>query len=83
MVLQERPQEVLGKLLTIAIAVSFVWALGSHLHVAGQQTVMLPFNWVAELAILKNIVPSRLIMFTSLAIAIGIAKWLSEGGQAW
>lgn len=73
-------RSVLGRLLAIAIAVSFVWALGSHLHVAGRQTVTLPFNWVSGLPILKNIVPSRLIMFTSLAIAIGIAKWLSEGG---
>ncbi len=71
---------ILGKLLMIAIVVSLTMALGAHLHVAGQETVALPFNWVKTLPIFDLIVPSRIVMFTTLAISIGIAAWLAKSG---
>lgn len=71
-------RSVLGRLLMIAIAVSLVMALGAHLHVAGQQTVALPFNWVKSLPIFDDIVPSRAVLFAVLAISIGVAAWLAR-----
>lgn len=77
-------QSVLARLLAILAAVSFVAALGSHLYIAGQQTVALPFNWVRHLPVLNNVVPSRIVLFTTLAVAIGVAVWLAlPAGRAW
>jgi hypothetical protein len=79
-----RRQSVLVRLLAILATVTFVAALGSHLHITGQQTVTLPFNWVRHLPIFDNIVPSRIVLFTTLAIAVGVAAWLAlPTGRAW
>jgi hypothetical protein len=70
-------RSVLARLLAIVAGVTFVIALGSHLHVAGQQTVTLPFNWVRHLPVFDNVLPSRIVLFTTLAIAVGVASWLA------
>jgi hypothetical protein len=75
---------VLGKLLAIAVGVSVVMALGTHLHVAGKETVALPFDLVKNVAVFDNMIPSRIVLFAVLAIAIGVAAWLAEtGGHAF
>ena len=76
----EGRRSVLGKLLAIAIAVSVPMALGAHLHVAGKETVSLPYNWVNEDPVFDAIVPSRIVLYATLAIAIGVAAWLARGG---
>jgi hypothetical protein len=77
-------KRLLGRLLLIVTVVSLIVALGSHLHVAGQQTVALPFNWVRNWPIFDDIVPSRAILFTSLAVSIGVAAWLAAPtGHTW
>lgn len=68
----------LARIVTVLAAITLLAALGSHLHVAGNQTVALPFNWVRHLPVLDNIVPSRIILFTALAISIGIAASLAS-----
>jgi hypothetical protein len=67
----------LARLLAIVAGVGFVAALGSHLHVGGHQTVALPFDLVRGLPVFDYIVPSRLVLFTTLAISIGVAAWLA------
>jgi hypothetical protein len=77
-------RSVLARLLAILAGASLVAALGSHLHIAGQQTVALPFNWVRHLPLFNNIVPSRIVLFTTLVIAIGVAAWLAmPAGRVW
>jgi hypothetical protein len=71
-------RSLLGKLLAITIAVSVVMALGSHLHIAGYQTITLPFNWLNSEPIFDNIIPSRIVLFAALAISIGVAAWLAQ-----
>jgi hypothetical protein len=71
-------RRLLARLLLTAVAVSLLGALGSHLHVAGIQTVTLPFNWVRHLPVFRLITPSRIAMYIALAVAIGIAAWLAE-----
>ncbi len=78
--LKDGHRRVLGRLLMIVVAVSLILALGSHLHVAGRETVSLPFNWIRNLPVFDDIVPSRIIMFTALAISIGVAAWLAKPG---
>jgi hypothetical protein len=68
----------LAAMLLVAVALSFLFALGSHLHVAGIQTITLPYDWIRNLPIVDYVTPSRLIMYTALAMSIGIADWLAE-----
>lgn len=63
--------------LTVA-TVAFVAALGAHMHVAGFQTVVLPFDLLKNAPIFNDLLPSRIAVFTSLAVAIGIAMWLAQ-----
>jgi hypothetical protein len=68
----------LARMLVIAAGLSLLAALGSHLHVAGASTTSLPFNWVRSLPIVRLITPARIVVYTSLAMAIGVAAWLAE-----
>jgi hypothetical protein len=68
----------LARMLLIAAGVSLLAALGSHLHVAGIRTATLPYNWVRNLPVISLITPTRIIMYTSLALAVGVAAWLAE-----
>jgi hypothetical protein len=72
------PRRFLARMLLIAAGVSLFAALGSHLHVAGIETLTLPYNWVRSLPVVRLITPSRIVMYTSLALAIGVAAWLAE-----
>jgi len=72
------PRRFLARMLLVAAMLSFVAALGSHLHVAGQQTIALPYNWIHSLPLVDYITPSRIIMYTTLAMAIGVADWLAN-----
>jgi hypothetical protein len=71
-------RRILTKLVLIVAALSFIAALGAHLHIAGRQTVALPFSWVKHLPIFNDLLPERIVVFTSLAVAIGIAVWLAR-----
>ncbi len=71
-------RSLLTRLALIVAALSFLAALGAHLHIAGKQTVTLPFDWLQHLPIMNDLLPSRIALFTSLAIAIGIAAWLAR-----
>jgi hypothetical protein len=68
----------LARMLLIAAGVSLLAALGSHLHVAGIQTATLPYNWFRNLPVVRLITPTRIVMYTSLALAVGVAAWLAE-----
>ena len=71
-------RRMLTRLVLIGAALSFVASLGSHLNIAGKKTVTLPFNWVEHLPVFNNLLPSRIALFTSLAVAIGISFWLAQ-----
>jgi hypothetical protein len=74
----------LGRMVIVAAALSFLFALGSHVHVAGMPTISLPYNWIRNLPLVDYITPSRLIMYTALAMSIGIADWLADpSGRRW
>jgi hypothetical protein len=68
----------LARILMLAAGVSFLAALGSHLHVAGIRTVGLPFDWVKTLPVFRLTTPSRIAVYTGLAFAVGVSVWLAE-----
>jgi hypothetical protein len=67
----------LARVSLMLVTVALLLALGSHLHVAGYQTMALPFDLVRRLPVFNDILPSRLILFVTLAVAVGIASWLA------
>lgn len=71
-------KRLLTKLTVIVAALSFILALGAHLHVAGRQTIELPGGWIQHWPIVDGIIPERLSVFTSLAVAVGIAAWVAR-----
>ncbi len=71
-------RRTLTRLVLIVAVLSFVAALGAHLHVAGEQTVPLPFDLVQHSTIFNDLLPSRIALFTSLAVSIGMAAWLAR-----
>lgn len=73
-------KNLLTKLAVIAAVVSFVLALGARLHIAGHETIALPGSWFQNLPIVNNIIPERISVFTSLAVAIGISAWVAQSG---
>ncbi len=79
--LKEERKRLRARLLLVAAATTFVVALGAHLHVAGYQTITLPLDWTKELPIFNDIIPSRIAMFTTLAVSIGFAAWLATPGR--
>ncbi|MGA2319525.1 MAG: hypothetical protein ABSG95_02125 [Solirubrobacteraceae bacterium] len=68
----------LARMVVIATVVSVLAALGSHFQVAGTQAFTLPYDWIKSIPVIKIITPSRIFVYTALAVAVGVAAWLSE-----
>jgi hypothetical protein len=66
-----------GKALTLMLAITIVMAMGPWLHVAGIETVILPWRLVRHLPLLNQALPIRLSLYTSLILAIVAAIWFS------
>ena len=67
------------KLLVAIVLVSALTSLGPILHVDGHQVSWSPGALLADLPVLANLLPARLIMFGDLAVAVMLALWLSPG----
>ncbi len=72
---------VLRRLVMLAAGLTFIFSLGSHLHVAGNTTMTMPFDWLRHLPIFNDLIPSRIVVFTFLAVTVGIAAWLAIPGR--
>jgi hypothetical protein len=68
------------RVLVGVIAVSYVLSLGTKLHIAGRATeIPLPWALLHPLPLADHVIPSRLLLFGLLSIAIALALWLAEG----
>lgn len=76
-----RPRRKLAIMVGVGTVVSLIGAFGSHLRIAGFQTIPLPFQWVNEVRGFNELANSRLVLFTGLAVSIGLAAWLSSPSQ--
>jgi hypothetical protein len=65
------------RLLLILTTLSTIVAFGSYLHVAGIQTIPMPFGLISNLPFFRGLVPSRFAVFTALGVAIVVACWLA------
>lgn len=74
-------RRTLSRTLMFVAGVGLIASLGSHLHIAGQKTVPLPYEWLRDLPLFDAIVPSRFALYVSLALSVGVAAWLAEPGR--
>ena len=71
-------RRLLAQLVGIVAVLSFVASLGAHLHVEGSSTIPLPYDLIRHLPVVRLLTPSRIAMYTALAVAVGVAAWLAE-----
>ena len=72
-----RWRTVAGKVLTLMLAITIVMGMGPWLHVAGIETIVLPWRLMKYLPLLNQALPIRISMYTSLILAIMAAIWFS------
>src|SRR3984893_4112490 len=72
-----RWRTVAGKVLTLMLAITIVMGMGPRLHVAGIETVVLPWRLMKHLPLLNQALPIRISLYTSLILAIEAAMWFS------
>jgi hypothetical protein len=66
-----------GKVLTLMLAITIVMGMGPWLHVAGTEVVVLPWRLVKHVPLLDQALPIRILLYTSLILAIVAAMWFS------
>jgi hypothetical protein len=71
-------QEAAVRILGIVLAALVICSLGTHLTIAGNSTIPLPWAVITKLPLLRYSLPSRTSLFTALAVALGLALWLSS-----
>jgi hypothetical protein len=71
-------RRLLARLAMIIAVFSFIAALGAHLHVEGTSVIPLPYDLIRHLPVVRLLTPSRIALYTLLAVAVGVAAWLSE-----
>jgi hypothetical protein len=69
-----------ARFLVAAFALAAVSSLGTSLRVEGHRVVTLPWAAVAAVPPFNNVLPVRLSLFTSLAVAAIFALWLRRTG---
>ncbi len=58
-------------------------ALGQSLVIDGHSTVDLPWRLVYDRGVIENVIPSRLFLFPSLAVAVMVALWTASTRGRW
>jgi hypothetical protein len=71
-------RRLLAQLVGIVAVLSFIASLGAHLHVEGASSIPLPYDLIRHLPVVRLLTPSRIAMYTALAVAVGVAAWLAE-----
>jgi hypothetical protein len=70
------------RFLFAALALSMFAALGTSLWVNGHRIAWLPWNEVARLPVLDNVLPARFSVFTALLAAVIVALWTASSRGA-
>ena len=65
------------------VACVMILTLGKALHVGGESVAPLPGRVLASVPIVRLMVPSRLAVFSALAVGVIAALWLSRASGPW
>jgi len=71
----------LGRFFAAVLAAGVIAELGTRLHVHGVASVPLPWDLIARLPGFRNVLPVRLSMYVSLAVAVVIALFAATPGR--
>ncbi len=71
------------RVLVVMLALVVVLMLGPHLHIGGQPTIPLPWNWLDRLPLLDHVAPVRMAVFMFLIVGVIVSLWLGQarGGR--
>jgi len=68
-----------GRMLAALLVVALLASLGGQLRIAGHATrVMLPWNLVHGLPLLRHAIPGRFVVYVWLIAAVACALWLAQ-----
>jgi hypothetical protein len=67
-----------GRLLLAGFGVALIASIGVWLTVYGHKIVTMPWEHIGYLPIFNNVLPSRLMLFVILVVAIAVALWMSS-----
>ncbi len=68
----------MGKFLVTLFLLIVVMAMGPVLHIAGRETIAMPWAIFAKLPLISSALPIRFSMYAFLVVAVMLAKWLAE-----
>lgn len=71
-------REARVRLLVWSVIIAAIAALGPRLHIAGVETLPMPWKIARHLPLIDNALPARFTLFADLALAIIVALWLAE-----
>ena len=71
-----------GRLLLACFAVGLIASFGVWLSVYGHKVITLPWEHIGYLPLFNNVLPSRLMLFVLLVVAIVVALWTSSS-HSW
>jgi hypothetical protein len=72
-----------GRFLLLSLATAVIAELGASLHVAGSRLLPLPWSLIDRFPLFDNVLPARLAVFASLAVAVMVALWVSSSRARW
>ncbi len=72
-----RWRSTLTKFLFAILTIVVVLMLGSHLHIAGYQTIALPWK-LLDRWLFTDVIPIRLAIYMFLIVAVILALWLAQ-----
>ncbi len=70
--------ETRARVLVWSAAIAAVAALGPRLHLAGAETVPMPWKIARHLPLIDNALPARFAIYADLALAMIAALWLAD-----
>jgi hypothetical protein len=71
-------REPICRVLVISLVAAVIMALGPFLQVGGKWVALMPWIIVGRMPLLEHALPSRLMMFPPLALAVITAFWLTD-----
>jgi hypothetical protein len=66
-----------------AFALACLASLGPRLHIAGSDTIVMPWKLALSIPLVKYALPARFLMFAWLAAAVMAAWWLASERARW
>jgi hypothetical protein len=74
-----------ARALLVFIGICILFAMGPTLWVGGHSTIPLPMSILRKLPLLQQAIPSRIIVFAYLGVAVVVATWLAaaRGRGVW